>query len=254
MERSPGSAVLKLVVALAILFACGAVAWMVFLPQLVARFVRGRTGFDVQIQSLYCNPFTADLAVRGLVIANPPTFPRTEFVSVREFKIDARCSSFFGRRWEVNDATLDVAQVAIVRDREGRVNARLFQQGLAGSAGNPSAGAARKTEAKTQRGFLIRHLTVRIDRMLVADYSVSKPETREYTVNFTHTYENVTSASQVATPLAGALGNLAGVLAGALPESGGFLHEVGDSLGQAGRKTGEAVKGFFESLEKSLRK
>lgn len=245
---------MKLVVALAVVFAGAAIAWMILLPRVVARVVRQRTGFDVQIQSLYCNPFTADLTVRGLVITNPSTFPQRDFVDLRGFKIDARWLSLLGRRWEVNDAAVDIAKISIVRDQEGRVNARIFQEGLAGQAGiRPSAESSRAEPGK-EREFLVRHLTVRIDRLLVADYSLRKPETREYNLNFSHTYENVTSARQLAAPLAKSLGGLAGVLAGTLPESNGALRDAGDTLKAAGRKTGEALKGFLESLEKRFPK
>ena len=255
MKTSRGGAGMKLVLALAVILACAALAWMVLLPRALARSIRARTGFDVAIQSLYCNPLTANLDLRGLVITNPPTFPRKDFVNLREFRVNARLTSLLGRRWVVDDATVDFAGVSVVRDQKGRVNARLFQEGLAGAAASPpSAKAAREATGRTGREFLIKRLTLRIERVVIADYSLPKPETREYNLNFSRTYENVTSARQLAVPLAEALGNLSGILTGAIPESSGVLRDAGNTLKQAGRRTGEAVKGLFESLEKSFQK
>ena len=76
MKTSRGSAGMKLVLALAVFLAGVALAWMILLPRTLARTIRARTGFDVEIQSLYCNPLTANVELRGLVITNPPTFPR----------------------------------------------------------------------------------------------------------------------------------------------------------------------------------
>jgi hypothetical protein len=67
---------------------------------------------------------------------------------------------------------------------------------------------------------------------------------REVALNFNHTYENITSAKQLAAPLVDLLA----------PQAGGVLRGAGDAMKESGRKAGEAVKGLFDTLEKSLRK
>jgi uncharacterized protein involved in outer membrane biogenesis len=257
MKTSHDSAVrgricLKLAVVLAILFAALAMAWMILLPLAVSKIVRLRTGLDTEIQALYLNPFTANLAVRGLVITNPPSFPVKDFLEIREFRADARLTSLFSRRWEIDDAALHVALVAIVRNQHGVVNARLFQRSLAGTAPDQPTAAAPAPEQS--RGFLIRHLEVRIDRLIVADYSDRAPAVREYNLNFHHTYANVTSAQQLAAPLADISVDLSRALETVMPEVSTALRKAGDALKATDRKAGDAVRGFFESLEKSLRK
>jgi hypothetical protein len=243
---------LKLAVVLAILFAALALAWMILLPLAVTKVVRLRTGFDTEIQALYFNPFTANLAVRGLVITNPPSFPVKDFVEIREFRADTRLASLFSRRWEIDDAVLHVALLAVVRDQRGVVNARLFRGGPTGTApGRPPAATPKPERA---RGFLIRHLEVRIDRLTVADYSKGTPAVREFNLNFRHTYENVTSVRQLAAPLADTSAGLSRALESVLPEIGTALRSARGTLKETGRKAGEALKSFFESLEKSLRK
>jgi hypothetical protein len=244
---------LKLAVVLAILFAALALAWMILLPLAVTKVVRLRTGFDTEIQALYFNPFTANLAVRGLVITNPPSFPAKDFVEIREFRADARLASLFSRRWEIDDAALHVALLAVVRDQRGVVNARLFQHGPAGTAADRPPAAAPPTSDRT-RGFLIRHLEVRIDRLIVADYSKGAPAVREFNLNFRHTYENVTSVQQLAAPLVDSSAGISRALESVLPEIGTTLRSAGDTLKVTGRKAGDALKSIFESLEKSLKK
>jgi hypothetical protein len=237
---------------LALLFACLAVAWMSLLPYAVTRLVRARTGFGMEIQTLYINPFTAKVTLRGLVIMNPPAFPRKDFVEVREFRADARLFSLFGRRPVINEAVINVAAVTIVRDPCGVVNTSLFQEGLAGRT-PPSAGPPADPGQK-KREFLIKRLQVRCDRLVIADYSRRRPEVSEFNLNFSHVYENVTSTRQLVAPLAEILSPVAAVFGDIFPEAGTVLRTAGDAMKKTGRKTGEAVKGFFEALEKILKK
>jgi uncharacterized protein involved in outer membrane biogenesis len=223
---------LKLIWALAFLFALLAVVWMLALPPAVAAIVRDRTGCGAEIAGLYANPFTGRFALHDLVLTNPPAFPRRDFVHVRELRIDARLPALVARRRVIDRAVLDIASLTIVRDRQGRVNVRLLERGLADAPAN----RAPAEDGPPRRGFLIRHLEVRLDRLVVADYAPGIPLVRELAVNFHHTYTDVTSARQLAAPLAAALGNFAGEVTGLLPE------------------WDRTLKGFFESLEKSLKK
>lgn len=236
---------------LAIVFASLALGWMLLLPLALTRFVHERTGFDIEIQTLYLNPFTANVALHGLVITNPPAFPRKDFIDVREFRADARLFSLFGRRPVIDDAVLDVAGISLVKDERGLINAKVFEQGLAGSSRDQRQPPA---EIKKEREFLIRRLQIRFDRLVIADYSGRTPDVREFDLNFSHIYENVTSVTQLTAPLADLLAPVTGAIGSVLPEAGATLRAARDTVRESGRKTGEAVKGFFEALEKALKK
>jgi hypothetical protein len=241
----------KTLLFLAILSAGLALAWMILLPLAVTRLVQERTGFGIEIQSLYANPFTANLEVRGLVITNPPAFPRKDFVEVREFRADAQLFSLFSERPVIAAAVVDLAGISLVKDQRGLINAGVFQAGLAGPSRDPRQPPA---EAKQGRRFLIKRLQVRLDRLVIADYSRGRPDVREFDLNFSHTYENVTSAKQLAAPLTDVFAPVAGVIGGILPETDAALRAAGGRVKETGRKTGEAVKGFLEALEKTLKK
>lgn len=240
----------NLVLFLAILFACLAVAWMILLPFAVTRLVQERTGFGIEIQSLYANPFTANLELRGLVITNPPAFPRKDFVEVRELRADAQLFSLFGHRPVIDYIAVYMTGITLVKDQRGRINTRVFQEGLAG----PSPDSPPPPPAAPAREFLIKRLQVRLDRLVIADYSRRKPDVREFTLNFSHTYENVTSAKQLAVPFADIFAPVAGAIGGILPETDAALRAAGGRVKETGRKTGEAVKGLFDALEKTLKK
>ena len=240
----------KLLLFLAILFACLALAWMILLPFAVTRLAQERTGFGIEIQTLYANPFTANLELRGLVITNPPAFPRKDFVEVREFRADAQLFSLFGHRPIIDYIVVNMTGITLVKDQRGLINTRVFQEGLAG----PSPGSLPPPTAAPAREFLIKRLQVRLDRLVIADYSRRKPDVREFTLNFSHTYDNVTSAKQLAAPFADIFAPVAGAIGGILPETDAALRAAGGRVKETGRKTGEAVKGLFDALEKTLKK
>ena len=245
----PGHIWLKLVLGLAFLAACAALAWMIVLPLAAAAYVGRQTGCDTEIGSLYANPLTGHLAVADLVIANPPGFPRRDFLHVRALQLDASPRALLDRRRVIDRARMDIASISFVRDARGRVNVRLLERDRAAAsrAAPPAAGPA-------PGGFLVRELEVRLDRVVVADYSTGTPVVREFELHFQHTYRNVTSVQQLAEPLAAAFGNLAGALSDLLPEWDGLRRHTGGLIKEAGRKVGESLKDVFDSLEKSLGK
>ncbi|HUJ45212.1 MAG TPA: hypothetical protein VLW52_16575 [Opitutaceae bacterium] len=228
-----------------------ALGWILLLPSALSRFVRERTGFGVECQTLYLNPFAATVALRGLTITNPPGFPRKDFIDLRGFRARARLFSLFGRRPVIDEAVVDVAGITLVKDAQGVINARVFQQGWTGSSRGQ---ASSSSEAGRRREFLVRRLQIRCDRLVIADYSKRTPDVREFDLNLSRTYENVTCPKDLAAPLADVLAPVAGVIGGVLPEAGLALRGASDKVVDTGRKTGEAVKGLFEALEKSLKK
>jgi len=254
LARPGGSIRLRFLFSLAVVCACLALAWMLLLPLAVARYVRGHTGFGIEVRSLYVNPFTANVAVRGLVITNPPDFPRKDFFEVREFRADAELFSLFGSRVVVDDAAIDVAGITIVRNGRGLLNVTQFQQGLAGPPAPAGAPGGTSGPARPPRQFLIKRLTIGCDRVVMADYSRRRPDVREVNLRFHHVYTDVTSPQQLAAPLAQVLSPFAAALGIITPQADSALRSAGGLLKETGRQTGAAVKGFFEALEKSLKK
>ncbi len=269
INRSDGGILLRLLLILGAFFACLALAWMLLLPAMVTRYVRNRTGFGVELRSLYVNPFTATVKLSGLVITNPPAFPRKDFFEVREFRANARLFSLFGSRVVVDDAVIDVAGITLVRDERGRLNVTQFQQGLTGAPGpvESTGSSARPTRAagpadaagtparpaRPPREFLIKRLTVTCDRVIVADYTKRRPAVSSVDLRFHHVYTDVTSAQQLIAPLAQVLSPIAVALGYMTPETDTLLRSAGELFRDSGRKAGDAVRGLLEALEKGGR-
>jgi hypothetical protein len=246
-----GGILFKLLVVLAGLFALAALGWMVLLPYCLTAQLRERTGFDASVATLMVNPFTGELRARGLVVGNPPTFPRPEFLQVRELDLDADVFSLFSSKPVLNRVTLDIALVALVKRADGRTNAEVFRGYLADPAGRPAAAA------RTERHFLIRRLDLRFDRLLLADYTGRQPVVRDYPVKLDRTFANVSDSRQLMLPASlDQLFALGGAVGGLLPEDVGrvvenALHSGKDLLKGALGPDKHVFNSFSDTLEES---
>lgn len=272
-----GGCLVRLMVLGVVLLAAGALAWMMALPLVFTSQVRARTGFDVRVESLSCNAFTGRLSVRGLVLINPPSFPVGDFVELREFSTVADAWTLWSEKLVLDQLTLDVRRVTLVRRPDGRSNAELFQQNLLGLPAPTATSlipvgrtppapplstppAASKT---LERKFLIRRLALRFERLAVVDHSGAKPVTQEFALGLDQRYENVTDSKQLLVPevlrrlvaanLSPAVGRLVpGDLGRALGDASRAAAEQGaEMLKEAGHTAGGLLKGLREKLEES---
>lgn len=243
-----GGALAKLFVFLVIVFAFVAVAWMLFLPTLVTHQLRERSGFDASITRLAVNPFTGSVELHGFVLANPPTFPESDFLDIREFRANGSVRSLLSNHPVFEDMLVDVASVTLVKRSDGTTNADAFSRNLEAHDGSNLV-----PKTPSNRNFLIRHLEVRVEKLIIADYSLRQPGHREFSLHLDQTYKDVTAIDQLLAP--SALKNLAPVAAAI---SGLLPGDLGKVFGQAAgsskdlfREAGERVKGFFDALEES---
>ena len=251
---------MKTVLTLCALFALAALAWMAFLPTLVERELRSITGFEFRIEVLAANPFTGHIAVRGISARNPAGYPTPEFADVRELRADiSEFTLLFGDRLVIDDLYLDAEGVHIVRQKSGRSNAgdfaAAFSRGASGSA--PASPAKRFL-------YLVRRLHIRLDRLVIADYSGSNPEVKTYNLNIDHTFSNVTDPKQLLVPdVVRSLYSfglrrdteqlLPGEFGRALADAVGAAAHVGVKLKDATQKTGEYFKGLLDKLEQTAK-
>jgi hypothetical protein len=184
---------LKALILSACLLAAAAVAWMVFLPRLVERELRQVTGFDVRVQVLTVNPFTGRVVVRGLTALNPPAYPERDFVELTALQTDVNLFSWaFEDHVTIDDLDFDLKKVELVRLHDGKSNFGECSAAFTGpTAGRPAPKPVR---------YLIRHLHVRLEKLVVADYTGSKSQVKTYNLNIDQVYTNVSDPRQLLVP------------------------------------------------------
>jgi len=289
LSKSRGGALVKLLLFIVIFSGVLTAAWVYFLPAILTSALQKHTGFGIKVTELYFNPFNAKIDLKGFVITNPSSFPRPEFIEVREFYANAQMRTLFSSRPEFDYAMLEVAHVAFVRDADGVLNAQLFSDRLnpptpeqlaekeearkaAANAGKhvpdaiattggpvekpkpaknspaspnatavatkPAAGSAKDKAAKDSVvdvetavkpvQFLIRNLQLRLDKVIVADYTGVVPVVREYNCKLYYTFKDVTDPKQLLAPLAmKSLESVGTALRGLIPG------DIGKTMGAA---------------------
>jgi hypothetical protein len=246
----------KALLFLATLLALAALAWMAFLPAFAERKLRSATGFDIRIPILSANPFTGRLYVQGLTAKNPSGYPSPDFVEVHSLQADVPVLSLlFGNEVVIDDLDLNVGTLDIIRLHDGRSN--VAQCSAAFSP--PAAPGAAPVPA---RKYLVKRLHIRMERLVVEDYTGFNPEKRIYNLHIDHAYTNVSDPRQLLVPDVvrtlysfGLHHDTARLLPGdfgvALADAVDGVAQVGSKVKDVTQKTGEYLKGLLDKLEQS---
>lgn len=243
----------KLLVFLVVSAAFAALAWMLLLPVVFTNRIRALTGFDATVTSLVVNPLSGTVRVKGFGLTNPPTFPESEFLEVREFGADVRTKTLWSEQLVIESMRVDVERVTLVKREDGITNAQAFERNLK----EAKQREPRPPSSKPERTFLVRELRLRVNELVVADHSGRQPSERRFALGIEQDYADVTSMEQLLTPAAlRPLAPVAVALSGFVPgDLGVAIDEVARAsagkLKEAGRRTTEAVRGFFDALEES---
>ena len=249
-------ALLGLIVTIVVVIA---VVWIFFLNPIVTHQIKSRTGFDVKIQKLYVNPFTTTAQIDGLLLTNPSgEFKTPGFVDLTALHADVSLRSLlFGDQIVVNSATLDLPAVTLVRRASGPSNAELFAQKLAGeSNGSTAPQPAPKPDAPAKPlNFLIKKLDINLGKIVVANEPASgTPTSKDYVINYKHTYENITDPKQfltvdLAKSMLGIGSQLTGLIPGKLGDSvNGVLKGGLNALDNPAQAAGSAVQGLLNKI------
>jgi hypothetical protein len=242
-----GALLAKLGVGLGLLALVGVLGWVFFLPRIVAGVIRAKTGFVVQVDQLSVNPFSATVALSGLVVRNPEGWPSGDFLEVRAFRANAELFSLFSDHLVADEVFVDVPQLTLVRNQQGVLNAVALKDGFKSEAKQA------QTPKKPAPQFLIKRLSFKFGRLVYADYSKGgKPDIRDYDVNLTRELRDVDSVAKLIDPFRGtlAMGVITDTLTGLFKNSPDLLKQLTDTIQDAGKKTGEVLKGLLQSLEK----
>lgn len=240
-------ALVKSVLLLGVVLGIGSILWVLLLPTMVASVIRSRTGFTLQVDKISVNPFTANARISGLVLENPAGWPETNFVNLRQFQADVDLLPLLGHRFVADEIAVDVAQLTLVRNQDGVLNAMAFKDGL---TGRPEPGRPPADSGKSPQ-FLIRHLVLKFDKLVYADYSGRRPVVKDYNLNLNRNLANVDSLTKIVSPFTGAaLGVMSNAVGGLFKVKPDLLEQSVGALQGAGKKTGETLKSIFQSLEK----
>jgi hypothetical protein len=246
----------KLLIVAGALLVVAALCWVFLLPSLVDRELSSITGFEFKVAVLRVNPFTGRVVVRGLSASNPSDFPKPNFVVLRELDAQVELFALLSGKHVVDNLVINVETIELVRRHDGKTNAGVFMAAFspAKPAGAPaSAPPSPPPPPAKPTPYLVKHLHIILDQLVVADYTGAKPEEKSYGLHIDRIYNNVTSPRQLIVPDVmqtlrsfGLHHDIAALLPG---DFGKALATAVGSAAAVGSGVKNAVKGFWEKLE-----
>ncbi|NQU10491.1 AsmA family protein [bacterium] len=201
------------------------------------------TGFPLEIGSVSVGLFQSTLDVREIKLSNPPEFEEPQFVHLPQVSVDYRLGSMIARSPHINDLTLDIATVVIVKNKDGVSNVSQLKS-VAASAGGDEAGSAQPpAEPEPKTPYRVDQLHLKIGTLVIKDYSQGKPSERTIPLNIDATYKNITDSTDI--PRLVLVTMMSKV---ALPDIGVNVDQLKQGLGNVTDTAGNAVKGAAEAV------
>lgn len=159
-------------------------AWMLYLPQWVERWVEERTGFPVSIGFLGCNPLGFLLVVEEASIGSSEAFAERGFMEIASVRWEMEPSSLAGPVAVTREAEVRLKRLVVGIDETGRSNLERF------------------FEALDLPKMRIRRARLVVDEVTIADDSGLLPRRRAYPANIDATLEDLSSPAQLFEPVA----------------------------------------------------
>ncbi len=165
--------------------------FMFFLSHILQYGITAKTGFPTRMGEFSSNPLRGKLAVEDFHVENPESFSRQAFLEINRLRFKVSPASLFRERVVVEHIEVEIAQLTGIREAGGRINFEEFRTAV--------EGLREERNRASGKSFAINRLQLKIDRVLLVDYSREGPErSSEYEVNLDLSFEDVTSLRLVA--------------------------------------------------------
>lgn len=158
--------------------------------------IKKSLGMDISIGSLDFGIFNSKIAIEGLRIENPPGFGGGEFIDAPEISVDYVLKSFFAGRADFTEVRLNVKELNVVEDRDGKLNVEAWSGDRKKTGkGRGGKGGGDKGEEKEPFQFRVDLLKLKIDR---ATYTrLASGKTEEYDLGIDEEFRNVTGMDDI---------------------------------------------------------
>jgi hypothetical protein len=146
----------------------------------------------MEIGSVDMRLFKSQVEVRNVRLNNPPEFEEKLMAELPLLYVDYQLGSLLRREPHINDMTLDIKQIVIVKNKAGVSNVSKLR-GVRGNGGDAGADASGKSATK----YRLDTLRLKIGTVVVKDFSRGKPTERIIPLNIDTTYKNISDSTDV---------------------------------------------------------
>ena len=209
------------------------------------------TGFPLEIGSVDIGLLTGTLEVRDLKMMNPAEFHGGTFVSLPLVRVDYDTISFLRRAPHIKELTVNVAEVALVKNEKGETNATVLQnkaEAVAGSkspSGTGSGGGSTPPKEEKTMPYRVDLVKVHVGTVIQRSFGKDgKPSEHKIDLNVDATYKDISESTSITKLVMDTVfGQLGSQLVGSAVKG---LGDAGKTVGDTLQKSGKGLLDMFK--------
>jgi membrane protein implicated in regulation of membrane protease activity len=152
------------------------------------------TGARVDINGFSLGVLKQSVRISGFKMYNPKGFSDGILMDLPKVAVDYDLISLLKGKLHLRLAEVDLKEIALENNKEGKLNVDSLK-----IAQQQEAKAAKEKKAAKQMPMQIDVLNLQMGRIVLRDYTAGKePSVKVYDINLKKSYNNITSASQLA--------------------------------------------------------
>ncbi|MGB2662170.1 MAG: hypothetical protein WBD04_07290, partial [Candidatus Omnitrophota bacterium] len=229
------------------------------------------TGMRLSIKSFQFGIIRSFVDIRGMKLFNPKGFRDRVMLDMPEIYVRYDPVSIFKREFHLYDMKIDLKELVVVKDEEGRLNLNALQVGR-------EKKAQRKPGKFELTKLRIDNLELKADKVIYKDYSKGgSPVVKTYNVGLNERYKNVNNLEALVSLViartlmrttvaqltgfdirrlqdtaSGAIATAEKITAEAAVAAGATLKKTGKVAGETVKEGTQVLKGATEGLGKAL--
>lgn len=157
------------------------------------------TGLELTIGTMDVGLLASKVDITDMRLLNPPGFPDKVMIDIPKFLVDVELASFFKQRAHVETLDLNLKELTVVRNKEGKLNLNALT--AVGKKKRQGEKPAEQKEAKQEKKapqVTIDKLILKIGKVIYKDYSLGgTPFTKTFTIGINEVYRDVTDPNEL---------------------------------------------------------
>jgi hypothetical protein len=151
-------------------------------------------GQKLNVESIETNLFSTDFKAINLSVYNPSGYTETLLLEMPEFFANIELLDIIKGLIHFSELTINIKQINVEKDKSGVLNTDHFKA-------VEKKDKTEVTNGNKQQDFLVNKLTITIGTIKYKDNTKNPPLDKEYNVNMTKTFVDVSSAEQIVSEI-----------------------------------------------------
>ncbi len=262
-----------------IFFSIGLILMLMFLPgvlvpMFISSQIKSRTGYVMDFGNVDIRLFRGFIQLKDVKLQNNKDFPISDFIHLNELKIDLDPLSLFQQKIVIEDAILNIKNIAFVENQNKDNNLEVFIHKLKESFGGASASsnqekpqsdqkpvakntkAEKAPEAPAKKSFVIKHLLIEVHSLTALMSKGPKDLVRadsNWTISEEYTDISQDNLNTVTLPLTSELTKRGISLLGQiLIKKTVDIKGLGEGIKNVGTSTLKGLGGFVQGIAETL--